>query len=57
MIRVSTEGSRSTVKFSQEKTEEFQTTTGLKQGGALSPLLFNIVLEMAVRKVQKNTKE
>jgi len=30
MIRVSTEGSRCAVKFGHEKSEEFQTTTGLK---------------------------
>ena len=36
------------VKFSYEKSEEFQTTTGLKQGDALSPIL----LEMAVKEVQ-----
>ncbi|KAL4111786.1 hypothetical protein QTP88_015673 [Uroleucon formosanum] len=48
MIRVSTEGSKCAVKFGHEKSEEFQ-TTGLKQGDALSPILFNIVLEMAVR--------
>jgi hypothetical protein len=27
---------------------------GLKQGNALSPLLFNVALEYSIRKVQKN---
>jgi len=34
------------------ESEELQTTTGLKQDDALSPILFNIVLDMAVREVQ-----
>jgi len=52
MIKVSTERSRCAVKFGHEKSEEFQTTTGQKQDDALSPVLFNIVLEMAVSEVQ-----
>jgi hypothetical protein len=32
----------------------FPLLNGLKQGDALSPLLFNFVLEYTIRKVQKN---
>jgi hypothetical protein len=32
---------------------DFPTENGLKQGDALSPLLFNFTLEYAIRKVQE----
>jgi hypothetical protein len=34
--------------------DKFPTQNGLKQGDALSPLLFNYAQENAIRKVQEN---
>jgi hypothetical protein len=34
--------------------DSFPTQNGLKQGDALPPLLFNLALEYAIRKIQKN---
>jgi hypothetical protein len=35
---------------------EFDVLTGLKQGDALSPLLFNIALKKVIRNVQRNNR-
>jgi hypothetical protein len=39
--------------YSKHLTDSFPIQNGLKQGDALSPLLFNIALEYAIRQVQE----
>jgi len=47
------EGTQHQIKIDQTTTKTFTVETGLKQGDALSPILFNLVLEKAVREMQK----
>jgi hypothetical protein len=44
----------STVHIGKYQSDKFSIQNGLKQGEALSPLLFNFVLEYAIRRAQDN---
>jgi hypothetical protein len=44
----------STVRIGKLQSDKFPVHKGLKQGDALSPLLFNSALEYAIRRVQEN---
>jgi len=39
---------RCKIKFNQHMSDEFKVKTGLQQGDALFPVLFNIALELAM---------
>jgi hypothetical protein len=53
MMKLCIEGSRCKIKFGNNYSEEFEATVGLKQGDALSLILFKISLEKVNRKVQE----
>jgi hypothetical protein len=54
LIKMCLNQTYSKVRIGKHLSDSFPIQNGLKQGDALSPLLFNFALEYAITKVQKN---
>jgi hypothetical protein len=54
LIKMCLNETYSKISIGKHFSAAFPTKNGLKQGDALSPLLFNFALECAIRKVQEN---
>jgi hypothetical protein len=57
LIKMCLNKTYSQVSTGKHLSDSFPTKNGLKQRDTLSPLLFNLVLESAIRKVQENRVE
>ena len=54
LIKMSLTETYSRVRVGKNVSDRFPTRNGLKQGDALAPMLFNLALEYAIRRVQVN---
>jgi len=54
LIKMSLTETYSRVRVGENVSEKFHIRNGLKQGDALSPMLFNFALKYAIRRVQVN---
>ena len=52
LIKTCLDGTQSKVRLGSCLSSRFPIENGLKQGDAISPLLFNFALEYAIRKIQ-----